>query len=423
MLRGEHVIARLYRGRLQPHRLSASDEQTTETADALCRLYGEHLGRPRRELEGAVSAAEEELGPSLDPRRGFKVVRALAKLLEERAEWSESATSDPYTVRTRLFELAAALPEPPAAEPGLLGSPIRDDVLSQVARETGLEDPASAMFADRQRAQVLTEFDCPTPEELIDRYNVAQVQALLYSASALTVDLGAGADARLVFHYVKLLGLVYRLEPLESGYRLTLDGPLSIFGGTRKYGLRLAKLLPGLLLISPWSLSAEVAWKGRQARLALDSESSGLGGHYRGPKNLDLDDGGVREAFEKAWKRAKDTGDWEPGETPGIIPFPERRTALVPDFTLRNSETGEKAHLEILGFWTETQLVERVGVIRAARDKGYRLLVAASEHEGPSRETLREASGGEVIPFKNRLDPRDVLAALREPEDRSLSDT
>jgi predicted nuclease of restriction endonuclease-like RecB superfamily len=238
------------------------------------------------------------------------------------------------------------------------------------------------------------------------------VQALLYSASALTVDLGAQADARLVFHYVKLLGLVYRLEPLESGYRLILDGPLSIFGGTRKYGLSLAKLLPGLLLTSPWSLSAEVAWKGRQAELALDSEKSGLYGHYRGPKDLQPEDDGVRGAFERAFERAKATGGWKLEEAPGILPFPERRTALVPDFTLRDPAGGETAHLEILGFWTEKQLVERAAMIRAARDKGYRLLVAASDRLGPSREALAEAAGGEIIPFKNRLDPRDVVAAL-----------
>lgn len=417
MLRGEHVIARLYRGRLQPHRLSASDERTVETAESMCHIYDEHLGHTRRGLEGAVSAAEEELGPRLDPRRGFKVVRALAKLLEERAEWAEPAAADPYTVRTRIFELSAALPEPPAAEPDLLGAPTRDDVISQVTHETGLEDPAAAMFADRQGAQLLAGFDRPSPKELIDRYNVAQVQALLYSASALTLDLGAGADSRLVFHYVKMLGLVYRLEPLECGYRLTLDGPLSIFGGTRKYGLRLAKLLPGLLLTSPWSLSADVSWKERQAELALDSQSSGLVGHYRGPKDLEPDDDGVREAFEKAWERAKDTEDWELEEAPGILPFPERRTALVPDFTLRNVDTGQTAHLEILGFWTERQLVERVAMIRIARERGHRLLVAASKQLGPSNEVLTEAVSGEVIAFKNRLNPRDVLVILREQYD------
>src|SRR3712207_9589607 len=97
------------------------------------------------------------------------------------------------------------------------------------------------MYADRQGARLLEAFERPLPEELIARYNVAQVQGVLYAARELVIDLGEGADARLVFHYVKLLGLIYALERSSGGHRLRLDGPLSIFGGTRKYGLRLAK--------------------------------------------------------------------------------------------------------------------------------------------------------------------------------------
>src|SRR3712207_6174484 len=135
------------------------------------------------------------------------------------------------------------------------------------------------MYADRQGAQLLAGFEVVTPEALISRYNVAQAQGVLYSAKDLSVDLGEEADARLVFRYVKLLGLIYRLEPLDEGHRLHLDGPLSLFGGTRKYGLRLAKFLPGLLLTSPWKLRANVSWKGREAVLELDSEASDLASH------------------------------------------------------------------------------------------------------------------------------------------------
>lgn len=411
MLRGEHVMARLQGGRLVPHRLSPEDGRVREVAGTLCGLYAAHEGGARRRLEEELAATEEELGPRLDPRRGFKVVRALAKLLEERAAWVSPTESDPYTMRTRIFELAAALPEPPASEPGLLGSPTREDLLSRVAEETGQGDPAAVMYADRRGAQLLGEFDEPSPEELVDRYNTAQVQAVLYSARDLTVELGRGADARLVFRYVKLLGLIFDLEETDSGYRLRLDGPLSLFGSTRKYGLRLAKFLPGLLLTAPWRLRASVEWKGRETELRLDSESCGLGSHYRDARDAGEEDG-VREAFVKAWERAKDTGGWELEEGPGVLPFPEKRTALVPDFTLRHTGTGERAHLEILGFWSERQLVERVALLRESRKRGDRVLIAASQNLGTSPDTLSEAAGGEVVSFKNRLDPRAVLAGL-----------
>ena len=413
MLRSEHVMARLYRGRLVPHRLSSDDPRALAVADELCELYAAHVGLPRSRLERELATREEDLGPGLDARRGFRIVRALAKLLEERASWIAPIDSDPYTLRTRVFELAAALPEPPAAERGLLEAPTRDDVLSRVAAETAVEEPAAFMYADRQGSQLLGDFDRPSPEELVRRYNVAQVQGVLYSARELVVDLGEGADARLVFHYVKLLGLIYRLEPLAGGHRLHLDGPLSIFGGTRKYGLRLAKFLPGLLMTSPWRLSAEVEWRGREAVLELDSEKAGLESHYLGPKDArEADD--IREAFVRAWERAKDTGGWELERGGEVIVFPEKKAALVPDFTLRNAATGEVVHLEILGFWSERNLVERVALLREARERGHRVLIAASERLGASQEALLAAVDGGVVTFKDRLAAKSVLAALEK---------
>ena len=409
MLRSEHVIARLSRGRLIPHHLGKDDPRALEVAEELCKVYADHVGDPRSRLEEELAALEEELGPRLDPRRGFRIVRALSKLLEEKASWTSPTAADPYTIRTRIFELAAALPEPPAAEPGLLDAPTRDDVLSRVAAETGTEDPTALMYADRQGAHVLGGFEEPSPEKLIARYNVAQVQGVLYAARELVVDLGEGADARLVFHYVKLMGLIYALEPAPRGYRLRLDGPLSIFGSTRKYGLRLAKFLPGLLLTSPWKLSATVEWKDRDTTLELDSETSGLQSHYLGPKEEHEADP-VREAFARAWERAKDTGGWELRVGSGLLTFPEQRAALVPDFTLERA--GERVHLEVLGFWSERNLVERAALLREARQRGYRVLVAASERLGASPETLSEAVDGGVIPFKERLAPKAVLAAL-----------
>ncbi len=411
MLRGEHVMARVLRGRLVPHRLPTSDRRALDVAAELSGLYAAHRDRPRAELEERLAAAEEELGPRLDPRRGFRIVRALGKLLEERSGWAAPTPADPYTVRTRVFELAAAMPELPSEEVGLLEAPTRDEVLSRVARETGLEDPASVMYADRQGAQLLGAFEEPAPEELLGRYNVAQVQGVLYGARELTVDLGREADARLVFHYVKLMDLIYRLETTGRGYRIHLDGPLSIFGGTRKYGLRLAKFLPGLLLTAPWRLSAAVEWRGRDTTLELDSESSDLASHYRGPREEGRE---VNEAFVRAWERARDTGSWEMEPGPGVLPLPELKTALVPDFSLRHAGTGEVAHLEVLGFWSERHLVDRVALLREARRRGHRFLIAASEKLGAAPEVLAEAAGGEVVPFKNRLEVKAVLRALGE---------
>lgn len=412
-------MARLYRGRLFPHRLDPKDKKVLEAAAAAISAYEEHVGGVRSELVSALSELEETAGPKLDARRGFRIVRAFGKLLEERAQWSAPTEVDAYLLRTRIYELASALPEMPAAEAGLLELPTRADVLLQAAREAGLPDGETAaglMFSDRQSAQVLSEFARLTPEGLVERYNVAQVQGVLYAARELAVDLDAEADSRLVFHYVKRMGLIHAIEPCYGGfggYRLTLDGPLSLFGPTRKYGLRLAKFLPGLMLTGPWKLRATVDWKGRDALLELDSEGFDARSHYLGPKT-DEEQEAVRESFARAWKRARETGGWTLSGSQRILNFPEHGAALVPDFTLTH-ENGTEAHLEILGFWSERSLVERVALVRAAVERGERVLVAASENAGASKGALAEAVRGGVVPFKGRLPAKTVLQALESP--------
>jgi len=121
----------------------------------------------------------------------------------------------------------------------------------------------------------------------------------------------------------------------------------------------------------------------------------------------------VRAAFVRAWERAKDTEGWELDPGGDVLSFPERKAALVPDFTLRRAETGEIVHLEILGFWSERNLVERVALLKEAGEQRHRVLVAASDRLGTSREALAEAVEGGVIPFKDRLGAKAVLAALR----------
>jgi hypothetical protein len=72
--------------------------------------------------------------------------------------------------------------------------------------------------------------------------------------------------------------------------------------------------------------------------------------------------------------------------------------------------------LEILGFWSERNLIERVALLREAERQGYRVLVAASERLGASQEALSGAVEGGVVPFKDRLPAKAVLAALRGRE-------
>ena len=141
MLRSEHVIARLSRGRILPLPARARRPARPGGGTRASAAYAGHVGGPRSHLE-RPGVREEELGPRLDARRDSGSCAGSPS--SSRSVRGPPPPRPTRTPRTRVFELAAALPEPPAEEAGLLGAPTRDDVLSRVAAETGMEDPASS---------------------------------------------------------------------------------------------------------------------------------------------------------------------------------------------------------------------------------------------------------------------------------------
>jgi hypothetical protein len=54
-----------------------------------------------------------------------------------------------------------------------------------------------------------------------------------------------------------------------------------------------------------------------------------------------------------------------------------------------------------------------VALLREAEKHGHRVLVAASERLGTSQEALAGAVEGGIVPFKEKLAAKAVLAALR----------
>ena len=47
---------------------------------------------------------------------------------------------------------------------------------------------------------------------------------------------------------------------MSDGYVFHIDGPLSLFSATNKYGLQMALFLPALLLCRDFRLDAELRW-------------------------------------------------------------------------------------------------------------------------------------------------------------------
>ena len=114
----------------------------------------------------------------------------------------------------------------------------------------------TALFADLHDENRLLRFEDMTAQRLIDRYNVALAQAVLLRSVFVRAEVRHERPPRYrqLFRRLKFHRLLYRVEGnMSDGYVFHIDGPLSLFSATTKYGMQVALFLPALLVLLGFS--------------------------------------------------------------------------------------------------------------------------------------------------------------------------
>ncbi len=360
-------------------------------AERVLATIREHQHRTRGELQAALRALE---GDSPD----YRIVRGFTHLALNAAEFAlATGELDPETLRRDVFTLAA--------ERGGYGETQAREVLEAIAPRYQLEAETlrEALYADLPENHLLTALPDFAPEQLVDRYNLAQAQGLLYSALCLrlTAHRNVPGEYRRLFQHLKFHGLMYAVEGnLDDGYQIYVDGPASLFKQTRKYGLQMAIFLPALLRVSRWEMEAVLRRDDRDISYRLDSQTP-LKPLTAAPPAYDSL---LEEHFARRWEKL-DT-PWTLEREVEIVDL--KGTVFVPDFALRHPD-GRVAHVEIMGFWHPDYLRRKLDKLRRAAMPD--LIVAVSERLNVGADDFRDVPGP-VLFFKGKLEPRAVLECL-----------
>ena len=372
MLTGKMVSVRYARDRIIPRYLDVNDPGWIEVAERLLTLFRGQEGRTRGELEEDQS---ELFGD--DP--GQIVHQGLAKLLEDRCEFEVVSGHPPEALRAAVFQEAARQRMAADSEDALTSFD-RDAVLRQVANELTLtlESIEQGLFADLKSEQRLVHFKDISAERLLQRYNVALAQAVLYRCTRLHVTIRNEPPQRYrqLLRRVKFHRLLCDMEKTgESTYRLHLDGPLSLFSATQKYGLQLALFFPAVLLCRDFEVRAELRWGvQRKPKVFLATPGDGLVSHYTDagtyvPPELGM----FVELFRKR------VADWDILEETEVFPLGSAGF-WVPDFRLIHRETGRKVLFEVLGFWRRSSAEQHLARLRQHVAEPFLLAVSDQLH-------------------------------------------
>jgi predicted nuclease of restriction endonuclease-like RecB superfamily len=401
MLPTELLMFRVKAGLVEPKRLKPTPGNLL-LAETLIRTFETHLGKRRFELDDDLKTLEAG-------RTDFKVVRGLAHLLTNSASTFEAGGhAEPHLVREKVFELAQG--QPPSR---IRRELVLEQAAAALSTETKLSaaDVAAALYADLSDQQTLIAFDPPEPLDLIHRFDLAQAQGVLYRAYSLIITARPNEPARYkqLLKYTKFFGLMLTVEGDPTyGFTLTLDGPTSLFSGTTRYGLSMAKFLPALLHVTKWDLTAtlkprrDLSWvdpKDEEWNYGLTSED-GYVSHYKPPEDHDSAlESGFADRFSKL-----DT-PWRLEREVDLVPVPGG--VILPDFRLVH-EDGRSILVEIVGYWRPEYLKKKFDLLRKSGRRD--VIVAVSERLNLERAGVDVADFDErLIWFKGILAPKDVL--------------
>jgi hypothetical protein len=358
MLTGDLLQFTRRSGRIHPRQVNPADKGLQAAAEGLIGLFRAHLGLRRGDLEEALARF---VPPGLEPKR----VRGLARLLWERCESQVSAAADPPALRQALFDAGAA-GWASATDAGSL--PWRAALVERVGQAQGLAvaEVDDGLYADLEENQILTAIDPPTPERLLYRYNVAQVQGILLRADRVQIRAFWPNPQRMrqLLRYLKFFGLLFTVErvttPGKTWLELTVDGPLSVLEGATRYGLNLAQFFPALLLWEGrWRLTAAVRMRGRDSADSLEVEpNAALRSHYPDHGQWVPED--VR-GFVSAFNAKP--GDWGAAPAEDVLLLPGN-AFLVPDYRFTHASAGRTVTLEHVVHPT----AERIAALLARRE-------------------------------------------------------
>lgn len=373
--------------RIHPRLIKPNNPTYLRDAEVLIEIFSEFQGQTRGELNAEL---EEYVGTGTD----YRILRGFIKLLTDRCEFETSSVAEPSEIRRALFLEARKF------QPVTPNSERKTAVLETIAAElqTDVEAVLSGLYADLSDQQKLISFDPIEPVELLDRYNLAQAQALLYKCLEMTIRIEpSDADNyRSIFDWIKHFGLIHTVRgSAANGYEITLTGAASLFHRSQKYGVQMAVFLPALLLCRDWQMSAEIAQKeGGNVFYELSSAQVELKSHYfddPGYVNFDI------EILVNDWSKSAVT--WRLQANREIIDL--GKTAFVPGFALV-SPGGDMIYLDVLGFWTPKSLKKTLDQYKEANFRRF-ILVAGQELRGTREEPLWESEN--VVYYKTKIKP------------------
>ena len=262
----------------------------------------------------------------------------------------------------------------------------------------GLEQ---ALWADHEGNLVIKEFQAMAPEDLLRQYNLSLAQTLLFRATGMEIQIEDNYQP--VFRKIKQLGLIYSVRDGT----ISLEGPLSLFKLTEKYGSAFAKLLPVIMASAGWSVRAGISRKTFQGKriydFTLDHTCGSILGTELGTAEIGFDSAIEKEFYQLGFK------GWTVRREPTVLKAGQY--AFIPDFSLERN--GIRIYVEIIGFWTPEYLKHKIQKLNDLQERESMILLVDRNLACTGSEFLAD----NLLFYDKKIPHLEIIKILRRYEE------
>ena len=392
----------------------------------------------------------------LESEYDYKLVRGLCTLLERRSIFESGFHSQisPKTIRQNLFKESSV-------QGFALSDVHRQKIIKKIADQNDLStnEIEKFMWADMEENLILKKFNFINPKHLLLWYNLSLTQTLLFRCTTMEFSIEGGLYWKQVLRNVKRYGLMYTLDHQynESQQDLnsincTLEGPLSLFKMTDKYGTSMAKLLPWIIKAPVWRINGSIIRKNDEGSKIYKFEMSStdknntseflqpiseilfsnnyskinnsqIHNHTKSPEDDFTFDSLLEKNFEKLFLQyfnKKD--DWKISREPN--PLIVDGKAMIPDFLFERF--GKKVYFEIVGFWTKEYLARKTAKLRIIFDRNQQkeqdIYMIVGVNSDLACSEIESISDDHVFVFKKAVPIKPILKHLEKIDKKIIEE-
>jgi predicted nuclease of restriction endonuclease-like RecB superfamily len=388
MLTGDLLVTKSSKGKIEPV-YAKIDQENLEISSSLIDLFQQHIGKTYGQLIEVIEGIEE-----ID----YRLIRGLTQILERRCIIEIESIVEPAIARRTVFEECRG---------AITDLKERKEAIDRAARKLSVQTDAfeHELWADMEENLKLKEFRTITPENLLRQYNLSMTQTLLFKATGMEIQIEENFQE--VFWKIKQLGLMYSIQD----DRIYLDGAISLFKMTERYGTALAKLLPTIMKCNKWSLKSSILKKTMQGKRIYDFTLDNTRQIFsiEPDSNLETFDSAIEKEFSLLRFNS-----WSVKREPAVLKAGQY--AFIPDFSLERN--GKRIYVEIIGFWTPEYLKNKIEKINLVKEKEDLILLVDKNLACSGAEFKTD----NLIFYDGKIPYLEILKILRKHEERQVTE-